>query len=78
MIELAVHNNLPSGVVVNHSYVISKAGQMEVILINTTHRNIWICQPLVAAKIYEVECIPGSIILYYIERKIPSWLGFSQ
>ena len=27
VIELAVHNNLPSGVVVNHSYVIPKVGQ---------------------------------------------------
>ena len=55
MVELAVHNNLPSGVVVNCSYVIPKAGQVVVILVNTTSRNIWICQPLSAAKIYEVE-----------------------
>ena len=55
MIELAAYNNLPSGVVVNHSYVIPKAGQVAVILINTTSRNIWIHQPLLAAKIYEVE-----------------------
>ena len=26
MVELAAHNNLPSGVVVNHSYVTPKAG----------------------------------------------------
>ena len=50
MVELAVYNNLPSGVVVNHSYVTSKAGKAAVILINTTNRNIWICQPLLAAK----------------------------
>ena len=40
MVELAVHNNLLSGVVVNHSYVTPKAGQVVVILINTTKRNI--------------------------------------
>ena len=46
MVELAAHNNLPSGVVVNHSYVTPKAGQVAVILINTTSRNAWICQSL--------------------------------
>ena len=40
MIELAAHNNLPSGIVVNCSYFILKAGQVVVILINTTDRNI--------------------------------------
>ena len=54
MIQLAVHNNLPSGGVVYHNYVTPKAGQV-VILINTTSRNIWICQPLLAAKVYEVK-----------------------
>ena len=58
LVESAVHNNLPSDVVVNHSYATSKAGQVVVILINTTSRNIWICQPLLAAKIYEVELHP--------------------
>ena len=58
MVELAAHNNLPSGVVVNHSYATPKAGQVAVILINTTSRNIWICQPLLAAKIFEMELHP--------------------
>ena len=40
MKELAVHNNLPTGVMVNRSYVTAKAGQVYVILINTTNRNI--------------------------------------
>ena len=31
---------------------------MAVILSNTTRRNIWICQPLLAAEIYEVELNP--------------------
>ena len=38
--ELAAHNNLPYDVVVNCSYVTPKAGQVAVILINTTIRNI--------------------------------------
>ena len=58
LVESAVHSNLPSGVVVNHSYGTSKGGQVAVILINTTSRNIWICQPLLAAKIFEVELHP--------------------
>ena len=58
LVESAAHNNLPSGVVVNHSYATSKAGQVAVILINTTGRNIWICQSLLAAEIFEVELHP--------------------
>ena len=58
MVELAVHNNLPSGVVVNCSYATPKAGQVVVILINTTSRKIWIHQPLLAAKIFEVKLHP--------------------
>ena len=31
---------------------------MAVILNNTTSRNIWICQPLLAAEVFEVELHP--------------------
>ena len=55
IIELAVHKNLPSSVVVNQSYVTPKVGQVAVILINTNNRNIWIHQPLLAAEMHEVE-----------------------
>ena len=58
MVEFASHNNLPSGVVVNRSYATSKAGQVVVTINNTTTRNIWMCQPLLAAKIFEVELHP--------------------
>ena len=58
MVELAGHNNLPSDVVANCSYATPKAGKVAVILINTTSRNIWICQPLLAAEIFEVELHP--------------------
>ena len=52
MIELAAHNNLLSGVVVNYSYVTPKERQVAVILINTTNRNIWTHQLLLAAQVY--------------------------
>ena len=58
MVELTVHNNLPSGVEVDDCYVIPKAGQVAVILINTINRNIWIHQPLLAVKIFEVKLHP--------------------
>ena len=58
MIELAVHNNIPSGFVVNISYVTPKTGQVAVILINTTSGNIWFCQPLLASEIFEVQLHP--------------------
>ena len=81
LVESAVHNNLPSGVVVNQSYATSKAGQVAVILINTTSRNIWIHQTLLAAKIYEVELHPwqyksilhreGNTIKVGFQPKVP-------
>ena len=58
MIELTAHNNLPFDAVVNCSYMTPKAGQLVVILINTTSWNIWICQPLLAAKVCKVELHP--------------------
>ena len=72
MIELAAQNNLPSGVVINCSYATPKAGQVVVILINTTNRNIWICQPLLAAEVYEVELHPlqYNSVLYRQENTI--------
>ena len=62
MIELAAHKNLPPGIVVNCSYVTPKAGQLVVILINTSNRNIWTCQPLLAAEVYEVELHPWQYL----------------
>ena len=58
ILETAAHANLPSGIVVNCSYDTPKSGRMSVILVNTTSRNIWIRQPLLAADIYEVELHP--------------------
>ena len=58
MLETAAHANLPSGIVVNCSYDTLKSGRMSVILVNTTSRNIWIRQLLLAGNIYEVELHP--------------------
>ena len=76
MIELSVHNNLPSGVVVNCSYVTPKAGQAVVLLINTTSRNNWIHQPLLAAEVYEVELQPWQYksILYRGGKHHQGWV----
>ena len=76
MVELAAHNNLPSGVVVNHSYATPKAGHVPVILINTTSRNIWICQPLLAAKIFEVELHPWQYKLVLHRERNTIKVGF--
>ena len=78
MIELAAHNNLPSGVVVNYSYVTHKAGQVVVILINTNSRNIWICQPLLAAEIYEVELHPWQYKSMLYREGNTVKIGFQQ
>ena len=40
MLDIAAHNNLSSGVVVSCSHVTPKAGNVVVILISTTDRNI--------------------------------------
>ena len=58
MVELAAHNNLPSGIAVNCIYVTPMAGQVVVFRINTTNRNIWIFQPSIAAKVYKVKLHP--------------------
>ena len=58
MLETAAHANLPAGIVVNHSYETPKTGRMSSILVNTTSRNIWIRQPLLATGIYKVELHP--------------------
>ena len=51
MLEIAAHTSLLSDVVVNCTYVTPKIGRVLVILVNTTSRNIWIRQPLLAADI---------------------------
>ena len=59
MIEARSQNNLPLGVVVNHTAVTpSKSNRVPVTLINTNSYNVWIRQQLLAADIVEVDHCP--------------------
>ena len=52
-------NNLPMGIVVNRTIVTpNKAKQVPIALVNTNSYNVWICQPLLAANVVEVEDCP--------------------
>ena len=56
MVEATDNDNLPCGVSVNHTYVNpTKSRQVSVILLNTNSYNVWICQPLYAATIWDVK-----------------------
>ena len=56
MVELADDNNLPSGLVVNRTYVQpTKSNLVPVTLMNTNDYNVWIRQPLFAGELYEVD-----------------------
>ena len=56
MVELADDNNLPSGLVVNRTYVRStKSNLVPVTLMNTNDYNVWVRQPLFAGELYEVD-----------------------
>ena len=59
MAEQAECSNLPLGLVVNHTLVKpSKSRLIPMILINTNSYNVWIRQPLLAAKLYDVDYHP--------------------
>ena len=58
LVEQAEHHNLPQGIVVNRCVVIVKSRSVPVILLNTTKQNVWLQQPLLAAKLYTVEYHP--------------------
>ena len=59
MIEARSQNNLPLGVVVNHTAVTpSKSNKVPVTLVNTNSYNVWIRQQLLAADIVEVDHCP--------------------
>ena len=56
MVEVTDDDNLPCGVSVNHTYVNpTKSRQVSVILLNTNTYNIWICQLLYAANIWDIK-----------------------
>ena len=54
--QQAEHHNLPPVIVINWCIAIPKARTIPVIIINTNRYNVWIRQPLLAAKLFDVEC----------------------
>ena len=56
LVEQVEHHNLPLGMVINWCMAIPKARSIPVILINTNRYNVWIRQPLLAAKLFNAEC----------------------
>ena len=56
MIEAWSQNNLPLGVMVNHTTVTpNKSNRVPVTLVNTNSYNVWIKQQLLVADIVEVD-----------------------
>ena len=56
LVEQVVHHNLPLGIVINQCVAMPKARSIPVISINTNRYNVWIRQPLLAAKLFGTEC----------------------
>ena len=56
LVEQVEHHNLLLGIVINRGMATPKARSIPVILINTNRYNVWIRQPLLAAKLFDVEC----------------------
>ena len=54
--EQAEHHNLLLGIVINQCVAIPKARTIPMIILNTNRYNVWVRQPLLAAKLYGVEC----------------------
>ena len=54
--EQAEHHNLLLGIVINWCVAIPKARTICVIIINTNRYNVWVRQPLLAAKLFGAEC----------------------
>ena len=56
MVESTDDSNLPLGVSINNTLVVpSRSGLVSVIVMNTNDYNVWICQPLYAGDLWEVE-----------------------
>ena len=52
LVEQAQHHNLPPAIVINRCVATTKARSVPVILVNTNRQNVWIQQPLLAAKLF--------------------------
>ena len=56
MVEAMDDDNLPCGVSLNYTFVNpTKSRQILVILLNTNSYNVWICQPLYTATIWDIK-----------------------
>ena len=64
MLELAAHNNIPTGIVVHSCCATPKPRKVAVILVNATNSNIRIWKSLLAVKMYEAEI---ELWHYYIK-----------
>ena len=59
MVKARAVNNLLMGLVVNRTMVTpNRKKKVPVAIVNTNSYNVWICQPLLAADIVEVETCP--------------------
>ena len=56
LVEQAEHQNLPLCIVINQCVAMPKARTIPVIIKNTNRYNVWIRQPLLAAKLFDTEC----------------------
>ena len=56
LVEQVEHHNLLLDIVINRCMATLKARSIPVILINTNRYNVWIRQPLLVAKLFDVEC----------------------
>ena len=56
LVEQVECHNLPLGIVINQCMAIPKARTIPVIIINTNRYNVWVRQPLLAAKLFDAEC----------------------
>ena len=56
LVEQTDHHNLPLSIIVNRWVATTKVRAVPIIPINTTKQNIWLWQPLLAAKLFTVEC----------------------
>ena len=56
LVEQVEHHNLPLGIVINWCVAIPKTMTLPVIIINSNRYNVWVRQPLLAAKLYDSEC----------------------
>ena len=69
LVEQAQHHNQPPGIVINRCMATTKARSVPVILVNTNRQNVWILQPLLAAKLFGTDQVEGIEHRADIERQ---------